>query len=62
VCHKPTWKVILSLLATLGLAMVMLVGASAAVPADGEFDLAIELKAPQHVEPGAEYVINTGGE
>ncbi len=60
--HQLTWKVFLSLLANVGLAIALLVGASAAVITDGEFDLAIELKAPQHVEPGGEYVINVSYE
>jgi hypothetical protein len=60
--RRLIWKTLISLLASLCLVIVNLGGANAAVVVDGEFDLAIDLKAPQHVEPGSQYVINVSYE
>ncbi len=55
--YPRTWKALFSLFALIGL--VILAGAGAAIASpQAEVDLAIELMAPQHVEPGGEYVLN----
>lgn len=52
-------KAFLSILAILGLAIVVLAGASTAGASQvDEVDLSIGLKAPQHVEPGGTFVLN----
>lgn len=57
--HKPSWMGLLYTIVSLALVIAVLGGAHTAVAQEAkEVDLAIELKAPQHVAPGASFVIN----
>lgn len=56
--YKSNWKVFLATFFSLGMVALLLLGARIATAENGDVDLSIELKAPQHVEPGGAFTLN----